>query len=294
MPTKINKQLIDPKLIKPTYTLNCKGKLLTLTPPRVMGILNATPDSFFDGGQYNAVDNALIRTEKMLVEGADIIDVGGYSTRPGAVEITLDEELNRVVPVIEAIIKRFPECIISIDTFRAPVAKAAIESGASIINDVSAGDDDELMIPLVARLNVPYIVMHKQGKPQTMQQNPFYNDVVNEVLGYLAAKVALLHQLGVHDVVIDPGFGFGKTIDHNFSILKNIEKFALLNVPILAGVSRKSLINKVLGIKAAEALNGTTVLNTLALLGGANILRVHDVREAKEAVNLVAKYQQAE
>lgn len=294
MPTKINKQLIDPKLIKPTYTLNCRGKLLSLTPPRIMGILNTTPDSFFDGGRYNAVDNALVRTEKMLAEGADIIDVGGYSTRPGAIDITPDEELRRVVPVIEAITNRFPECIISIDTFRAAVAKAAVQNGASIINDISAGDDDELMIPLVAELNVPYILMHKQGNPQTMQQNPVYNDVVNEVMGYLAAKVSLLQGLGVHDIVIDPGFGFGKTVEHNFLLLKNMEKFSLLNVPILAGVSRKSLINKVLGIKAAEALNGTTVVNTLALLGGANILRVHDVKEAKEAVILVSKYSQAE
>lgn len=294
MPTKINKQLIAPKLIKPTYTLNCRGKLLGLTSPRVMGILNTTPDSFFDGGRYNAVDNALIRTEKMLAEGADIIDVGGYSTRPGAVDITPDEELSRVVPVIEAIITRFPECIISIDTFRALVAKAAVQSGASIINDVSAGDDDEQMIPMVAELNVPYILMHKQGNPQTMQQNPVYTDVVNEVISYLAAKVSLLQQLGVHDVVVDPGFGFGKTVEHNYLLLKNMDKFSSLNVPILAGVSRKSLINKVLGIKAAEALNGTTVVNTLALLGGANILRVHDVREAKEAVIIVSKYGQAE
>lgn len=294
MPTKINKQLIAPKLIKPTYTLNCRGKLLSLNTPRVMGILNTTPDSFFDGGRYNAVDNALVRTEKMLIEGADMIDIGGYSTRPGAQEITPDEELRRVVPVIEGIITRFPECIISIDTFRASVAKAALQSGASIINDVSAGDDDEQMIPLVAELNVPYIAMHKQGNPQTMQNNPVYKDVVNEVLGYLAAKVTLLQSLGVHDIVIDPGFGFGKTVEHNFSLLKNMEKFSLLNVPILAGVSRKSLINKVLGIKAAEALNGTTVINTLALLGGANILRVHDVREAKEAVILTTKYTQAE
>lgn len=278
------------KNIKPTYSLNCKGKLLHLDTPKVMGILNTTPDSFFDGGLYNVVDNALQQAEKMLNDGADILDIGGYSSRPGAKEVTLGEELERTVPIIKEINKHFPNVILSIDTFRAKVAKECIGAGAAIVNDISAGDDDADMIPFIAKVNVPYIVMHKQGTPQTMQQNPNYSDVVKEVLNYLAHKVTELRDLGVHDIIIDPGFGFGKTVTHNYSLLKQLDTFTIMDVPILAGLSRKSLINKVLGIKSAEALNGTTVLNTIALQNGATILRVHDVKEAKEAIQLVELY----
>ncbi len=279
------------KNIKPTYSLNCRGKLLLLDVPKVMGILNTTPDSFFDGGKYNAVDNALQRAEKMLNEGADILDIGGYSTRQNAKEISVEEELKRTVPFIEQLNKQFPEAILSIDTFRAKVAKECVEAGAAIVNDISAGDDDNEMISYVVSVNVPYIIMHKQGTPETMQQNPTYENVVKEVLQYLGNKVTELRKLGVNDIIADPGFGFGKTVEHNYSLLKHLNTFKILDVPLLAGVSRKSMINKVLGIKAVEALNGTTVLNTLAVVNGAKILRVHDVKEAKEAVSLVQTYQ---
>lgn len=276
--------------IKPTYTLNCGGQLLVLNRPKIMGILNTTPDSFFDGGLYNSVDNALARAEKMLNEGADILDVGGYSTRPGAAVITESEEIERTTKVIAHIKKHLPQAIISVDTFRASVAKACIDAGAAIVNDISAGDDDAQMIPYIAQTNVPYILMHKQGTPQTMQKAPQYTNVVQEVVDYLAKKVALLRSMGVNDIVIDPGFGFGKTVEHNYQLLKHLNAFSVCDVPILAGISRKSLINKVLNTKADEALNGTTVLNTIALLNGAHILRVHDVKEAKEAITLVSLY----
>lgn len=275
---------------KPTYSLNCKGKLLHLDSPKVMGILNTTPDSFFDGGKYNAVDNALQQAEKMLRDGADILDVGGYSTRPNAKEVSIDDELRRTVPVIEQMGKQFPNAILSIDTFRAKVAKECIEAGAAIVNDVSAGYDDAEMIPYIAKANVPYIIMHKQGTPQTMQQNPTYTDVVKEVLQYLGSKVVALRKQGVSDIIIDPGFGFGKTVEHNYALLKHLEVFKIINTPILVGLSRKSLINKVLDIKAADALNGTTVLNTLALQNGASIIRVHDVKEAKQTLQLLQVY----
>jgi dihydropteroate synthase len=281
-----------PNYIKPTTTLNCGGNLLTLDVPRIMGILNTTPDSFFDGGQYNRVDNALFKAEKMLQEGADIIDVGGYSTRPGAVDVSVEEEIERTAPVIKALCSRFPDVIISIDTFRAAVAKECLGAGAVIVNDISAGDDDPDMIPLIAKQNVPYIIMHKQGSPQTMQQNPVYTDVLNEVMTYLAQKAAYLHSLHIRDVIIDPGFGFGKTVAHNFILLKHLAAFDVLGTPVLAGLSRKSLINKVLGTKAAQALNGTTALNTIALLNGAKILRIHDVAEAAQAIKLVEFYKQ--
>ncbi len=278
--------------IKPTYTLNCKGELLVLNRPRIMGILNATPDSFFDGGQYNRVDNALARAEKMLIEGADILDIGGYSTRPGAIDISESEEIERTATIIAHIKKHLPQAILSIDTFRANVAKACIEAGAAIVNDISAGDEDTEMIPYIAQANVPYIVMHKQGTPKTMQKDPQYTNVVQEVVEYLAQKVAMLRNMGINDIVIDPGFGFGKTVEHNYQLLKHLNAFSVCGVPILAGLSRKSLINKALGIKAAEALNGTTIVNTLALQNGAHILRVHDVKEAKEIIDLLHIYRQ--
>lgn len=279
-----------PNKIKPTICLNCRGRLVVFNRPAIMGILNVTPDSFFDGGRYNHVDNAVEQAGKMLAEGAGMIDIGGYSSRPGATDIQENEERDRVVPVIQKLREAYPGCILSVDTFRAKVAEAAIQAGADIINDISAGDDDAGMIPLVARLQVPYIIMHKQGTPQTMQQKPQYEDVVREVVDYLVAKVAQLRSLHVHDIIIDPGFGFGKTVEHNYQLLKYLDVFKIMDVPVLAGLSRKSLVNKVLGVKAKDALNGTTVLNTIALQNGAAILRVHDVKEAAEAVKLVEYY----
>lgn len=269
------------------FSINCKGKLLSLKTPVVMGILNTTPDSFFDGGKYNSIDFALKQTEKMLNEGASIIDIGGYSSRPGADNIEAQEELDRVIPVIEKINKTFKEVIISIDTFRAKVALEAVNAGASIVNDISAGDDDPDMVATVAALGVSYIAMHKQGNSKTMQLNPTYNGVTTDVLDYFIKKIQLLRQAGIKDVIIDPGFGFGKNRQHNYSLLKNLAAFKMLDCPILAGMSRKRMINEVLNISSIDALNGTTVVNTIALLNGANILRVHDVKEAVEAVKIV-------
>jgi dihydropteroate synthase len=255
----------------------------------VMGILNLTPDSFHDGGKYLSIDAILHRTEQMLEEGADIIDIGGMSSRPGSEIIAAEEEVLRVLEPVKAISARFPDAVLSIDTVHAQVAEAAVEYGVSIINDISAGTIDDYMIPTVARLRVPYIIMHMQGRPDTMQDAPFYTNVVTEVMDYLIGKIQACRHAGIHDVVIDPGFGFGKTNEHNFSLLKGLPLFSMLDCPILAGLSRKSMITKTLGIRNAEALNGTTVLNTIALLNGANILRVHDVREARQAIRLLAE-----
>jgi len=253
-----------------------------------MGILNVTPDSFSDGGRYNAMDGALKHAEKMWQEGADILDIGGYSSRPGAADVSVQEELDRTISVIEKLMAEFSP-IISIDTFRSKVAEEAVKTGAAIVNDISAGDDDERMIATVASLKVPYIAMHKKGKPQTMQQNPTYENVVSEVVDYLLAKKHKCLEAGIIDFVIDPGFGFGKTREHNFELLKHFSQLQLLNVPILAGVSRKSMIWKTLEIKPDEASNGTTFLHAFALQGGANILRVHDVAEAVQCVKLWQK-----
>ncbi len=271
-----------------TRSINIKGTLLDFSKPRVMGILNVTPDSFSDGGRYNAMDGALKHAEKMWREGADILDIGGYSSRPGAADVSVQEELDRTISVIEKLMSEFSP-IISIDTFRSEVAEEAVKAGAAIVNDISAGDDDERMIALVARLKVPYIAMHKKGKPQTMQQNPTYENVVREVVDYLLAKKLECLEAGIVDFVIDPGFGFGKTREHNFELLKHFNQLQLLNVPILAGVSRKSMIWKTLEIKPDEAVNGTTFLHAFALQGGANILRVHDVKEAVQCVKLWEK-----
>jgi dihydropteroate synthase len=264
-------------------TLNCKGKLLIFDQPAIMGIINATPDSFYKG---NINDDILQLVTKMIGDGADIIDIGGQSTRPGSQRIDAGEELNRVLPVIELIHHNFPETIISIDTYSSKVAAAAVKAGASIVNDISAGNMDTAMIETVAALQVPYICMHMQGTPNTMQQEPQYADVVKEVLDFFIAKVATCKKAGISDVIIDPGFGFGKTIAHNFSLLKKMAVFNILGKPILAGLSRKSTVYKTLHTTADNALNGTTVLNTIALQNGASILRVHDVKEAKEAVTL--------
>ncbi len=253
-----------------------------------MGILNVTPDSFFDGGRYNHADALLAQAEKMLTDGAAILDIGGASSRPGAAEVSEAEELSRVLPAVEAIARRFPEALLSVDTWRASVAEAAVGAGAHIVNDISAGRFDPAMYPTVARLGVPYILMHMQGAPQTMQQKPNYNDVVTEVLDFFLREIAHLRALGVKDIILDPGFGFGKTVQHNYELLRNLHVFsAVTGLPVLAGVSRKSMISKVLNVPTAQTLNGTTVLHTIALQQGARILRVHDVKEAVEVVQLV-------
>ena len=274
------------------YTLNCKGQLLVIDKPIVMGIVNVTPDSFYSGSRQQASENILQTVQKMLDDGASIIDIGGQSTRPGSNYISADEEADRVIPAIEQVIKSIPGAIISIDTFHSKVAKWAVNAGAKMVNDISAGSMDSNMIITVAELHVPYIIMHMKGTPQTMQQSPHYNNVSVEVLDFLIAKKEACRAAGIHDIIIDPGFGFGKTITHNFTLLKQLEVFKMLNVPILAGLSRKGMVYKTLGATAEDALNGTTALNTIALLNGANILRVHDVKEAMECIKLVQAYQQ--
>ena len=270
------------------FTLNCKGRLLVVDKPLVMGIINTTPDSFYTGSRSAATDEILTQAERMIKEGAAIIDIGGQSSRPGSALICPEEELRRVIPAVNEISKQFPEIIISIDTFYSSVAAEAIAAGASIVNDISAGAIDAQMIDTVAGLNVPYVLMHMQGTPLTMQQNPVYEDVTKEILDFFILKTEKLKNAGIKDIIVDPGFGFGKTAEHNFELLRNLEVFKILNFPLLLGVSRKSMINKTLDITADEALNGTTVLNTVGLLKGASILRVHDVKEAVEAVKLVS------
>lgn len=268
-------------------TLNCRGRLLDLSCPLVMGILNTTPDSFFDGGRYTGVETALRQAEKMLGEGATLLDVGGASSRPGAPEVPEQEEMERVIPVIQAIKSHFPEAFVSTDTWRAHVARAAVEAGADIVNDISAGKMDLALYDTVASLGVPYILMHMQGTPGTMQQQPHYEDVVTEVLDFFITELARLRALGVKDIVLDPGFGFGKTVAHNFTLLKNLHVFsAATGLPVLAGLSRKSMICKVLKVKPENALNGTTALHIVALQQGAGILRAHDVKEAVEVIRL--------
>jgi dihydropteroate synthase len=272
------------------FTLNCKGKLFVIDEPVIMGIINATPDSFYKG---NINDDILSLATKMIADGAAILDIGGQSTRPGSERITAEEETKRVLPVIELISKNFPDIIISIDTYSCKVAAAAVEAGAAIVNDISAGSMDDAMITNMAALKVPYICMHMQGTPNTMQEQPHYDDVAKEVLDFFIAKVAQCKKAGIMDIIIDPGFGFGKTIAHNFSLLKKMEVFKILQVPVLAGLSRKSTIYKTLNTTAENALNGTTVLNTLALHNGATILRVHDVKEAAETIALFNAYKKA-
>lgn len=270
--------------------ISCKGKLIDLTKPKIMGILNLTPDSFYDGGLFNNTDLALAQTEKMLLEGATFIDVGGASSKPGAVEISIDEELARVLPIIEEIQKRFPEAIISIDTYRSVVAQQAVATGAAIVNDISSGSLDAKMLGTIGALGgVPYIAMHMQGKPQNMQDNPSYDNVLVAIRSFFAAKIDDAHKAGIHDVIIDPGFGFGKTLDHNYSLLKNLSSMQMDGIPMMIGLSRKSMIHKYLKIDVSDALNGTTVLNTIALKQGAQILRVHDVKEAQQAIHLIEK-----
>ncbi len=275
------------------FTINCTGKIISLDDPIIMGIINATPDSFYEGHLKGGNDGMLALAEKMVREGATILDIGGQSTRPGSERITAEEELKRVVPVITAIHHKFPAAIISIDTYFSAVAEAAIAAGASIVNDISAGNMDAAMLDTVAALQVPYVCMHMQGTPANMQQEPTYTNVVKEVLDFFISKTEQCKAAGITDVIIDPGFGFGKTIEHNFQLLKDLSVFSITGKPILAGLSRKSTIYKTLGITADEALNGTTVLNTMALLNGASILRVHDAGAAKEAILLFNAYKKA-
>lgn len=269
------------------FTLNCKGRLLAVDKPLVMGILNLTPDSFYEGSRISNEESLLRQAEQMLQQGASILDIGGQSTRPGSARISASEELDRVSPAIERLHRTFPEAILSIDTYHASVAAAAVASGASMVNDISAGEKDEAMLPTVASLNVPYVCMHMKGSPENMQQQTSYQNLVSEVLDYLVQRVATCRAAGIKDIIIDPGFGFGKNIQQNFTLLKNLRAFGILDCPILLGISRKSTIYQTLGTDAANALNGTTVLNTIGLMYGASILRVHDVKEAVEAVRLV-------
>ncbi|MGB5242371.1 MAG: dihydropteroate synthase [Lutimonas sp.] len=271
-------------------TINCKGKLIDLSQPKVMGILNLTPDSFYDGGKLTSDRTILEKVEKMLLEGATFIDIGGYSSRPGATHIAEIEELNRVLHGINLVMKHFPDTLISVDTFRSSVARQAIESGAALVNDISAGNLDEQMFRTVADLQVPYIMMHMPGSPQTMQKLTQYDDMIQEIILYFSRKIVELRELYLNDLIIDVGFGFGKTSEQNFLLLKNLSVFKIIGVPILAGISRKSMLYKTLGTDASEALNATTVANTLALVNGAGILRVHDVKEAVETIKIFQIY----
>jgi dihydropteroate synthase len=267
-------------------TINCKGQLIDLSTPKVMGILNVTPDSFFDGGRYKDENSILNQIENMLNAGATFIDIGGYSSRPGADFVSEAEELQRVVPIVELILKQFPDTLISIDTFRSDVAKQSITAGAALINDISAGKLDDNMLPTIGALGVPYIMMHMRGNPKTMQQLTTYDDLVKDVITYFAERISKAHAEKINDIIIDPGFGFAKTREQNFQLLNALELLQMLDKPILAGVSRKSMIYKTLNISSDQALNGTTALHMVALQKGAKILRVHDVKEAMECVTL--------
>ena len=277
-----------------------KGKMesnlsgFNFSSPLIMGIINITPDSFFDGGKYNSEKTGLNRVSKMVEEGVDIIDVGGMSTRPGAKFISQEEELKRILPPLRLIKKKFPEVPVSIDTFRSEVANICVSEGANLINDISGGTYDTNMFETIAGLRVPYVLMHIAGNPETMQQDPINHGIIKKVRNFFEERVSRLFDLGVSDIILDPGFGFGKSLECNYSILKNMEEIAIYDLPLLAGISRKSMINKVLGIEPAEALNGTTALNMLALQHDAKILRVHDVKEAKEVVKLYELYKQVE
>ena len=273
--------------------ISCKGKLIDLKTPKIMGILNLTPDSFYDGGLYNNTDLALAQTEKMLHEGATFIDVGGASSKPGAVEVSADEELARVLPVIDKIHIKFPDTLISIDTYRSDVAQQAVAAGAAMVNDISGGNLDAKMLKTVGALGVPFVAMHMQGKPQNMQDKPSYDNILTDIRSFFAAKIDAAHKAGIHDIIIDPGFGFGKTLEHNYALLKHLSSIQMDGVPMLIGVSRKSMIYKLLQIEVAEAGNGTSVLNTVALQQGAQIIRVHDVKEAHQAVQLIEKLKNA-
>lgn len=270
-------------------TINCKGNLIDLNKPKVMGILNLTPDSFYDGGKYRSERLILLQVEKMIVEGATFVDIGAYSSRPGAKDLSENEELERITQILELILKNFPDIFISIDTFRSKVAKTCVEIGACMINDISGGNLDTNMFETIAKLQVPYVLMHMPGTPQTMQTLTDYEDVVKDIIYYFSKKITQLNILGVNDIILDVGFGFGKTLDQNYELLQKLKLFESFDLPILTGISRKSMIYKLLNITADKALNATSVTNTIALLNGSNILRVHDVKEAVETIKIVSK-----
>lgn len=269
--------------------INCNGTLIDFSTPKVMGILNLTPDSFYDGGRNKTETDFLNHAEIMLQEGAVFIDVGAYSSRPGAMDISEKEELIRIVPVVKALVKRFPKVILSIDTFRSEVARQCVEAGAAIINDISGGNLDKNMLTTAAQLQVPYILMHMRGNPKNMKELNSYDDLAKDILYYFSERIAEARELGINDLIIDPGFGFSKNVSQNFELMSKLELFQILELPILSGISRKSMIYNTLGTSPDEALNGTTVLNTISLLKGAHILRVHDVKEAVECVELVKR-----
>lgn len=271
-------------------TINCKGKLVDLSTPKVMGILNVTPDSFYDGGFYKDESKIINQVQKMLDDGATFIDVGAYSSKPNADEVSQEEELLRILPTLKLLVKQFPNSIISVDTFRAEVAKQCVDNGAALINDISAGHLDNTMLETIAKLQVPYIMMHMLGTPQTMQEHANYNNILKEVLFYFSERIVAARALGIKDLIIDPGFGFAKTLEQNFELLNQLEGFNIADMPLLVGVSRKSMIYKTLNTTADKALNGTTALNMVALQKGAKILRVHDVKEAVECVTLFNQF----
>jgi dihydropteroate synthase len=270
-------------------TINCKGTLINLSTPKVMGIVNVTPDSFFDGGKLTNSNEILFQVEKMLVDGATFIDLGGYSSKPGAEFVSETEELNRVIPIVKLLVEKFPDILLSIDTFRSEVAQQAIENGAALINDISAGLLDENMLEMVAKLQVPYIMMHMKGTPKTMQSFANYEDVLKEMNYYFSERIAKARRFGLNDIIIDPGFGFAKTLEQNYELLHNLELLQFHDLPILAGISRKSMIYKALETSPEEALNGATFLHAFCLQKGATILRVHDVKEAVECVKLMSR-----
>ena len=284
----------QPLFLNRRSTINCRGHLIDTSIPKVMGIINITPDSFYSASRFRVESDINNRVEDIIEEGGDMVDVGAYSTRPGADELPEQEELDRLLPALTLIRKKYPDLIVSVDTFRSNIARCLVKEGLTdIINDVSGGEIDSAMFETIAELNVPYILMHNKGIPQNMQQKPVYSDVVAEVSLWMARKVDILRGLGVNDIIIDPGFGFSKTLEHNYTLFSHIEEFDLFQLPILIGISRKSMIYKLLKTDAGSALNGSSVLNTVALMKGANILRVHDVKEAVECVKLVSKVKSA-
>ena len=269
--------------------INCNGNLIDLSTPKVMGILNVTPNSFYDGGKHKEINSIIHQVDKMLSEGADFIDIGAYSSKPSAEFVSEEEEIKRLVPIVKSLVETFPNIVLSVDTFRAQVAKASVENGVAMVNDIAAGLLDDKMLETVAELKVPYIMMHMRGNPQTMQSLTDYNDIVKELIFYFSERIQKARSFGILDIIIDPGFGFAKTLEQNYEVLHKMELFSMLELPLLAGISRKSMIYKVLEKTPQEALNGTSVLNTIALQKGAKILRVHDVKEAVECIKLVSK-----
>ncbi|MBE9577203.1 dihydropteroate synthase [Flavobacterium proteolyticum] len=269
--------------------INCNGKLIDISTPKVMGILNVTPNSFYDGGKHKEINSIIHQVDKMLSEGADFIDIGAYSSKPSAEFVSEEEEIKRLVPIVKSLVETFPNIVLSVDTFRAQVAKASVENGVAMVNDIAAGLLDDKMLETVAELKVPYIMMHMRGNPQTMQSLTDYKDIVKEMIFYFSERIQKARSFGISDIIIDPGFGFAKTLEQNYEVLHKMELFSMLELPFLAGISRKSMIYKVLESSPQEALNGTSVLNTIALQKGAKILRVHDVKEAVECIKLVSK-----